>query len=364
MGISMNQKVMIWGSGNIATNIFNQCMTLDEYDIIAIVDSAKEKHGQYFFGNLIISPLELPYFDFDIIVIASDSFDSIYQQISFLYPEYLSRVKNKNYFYKCSLISRYKDNKDPEIQHQIRYIEENGLEIFNYDFKNKYKNLKIDTYYDDEKQLYYVLHKGRKLYFSREYDSPKKVTDYYRGLLIEQDKDSPHCYENESYYVEDGDVVVDCGVAEGNFALDIIDKAAKVYLLEADSRWIEALQATFDGYADKVVIIQTFLSSYIEGSISTIDSLIEEPVNYIKMDIEGSEWDALLGAKKTISKSNKLKMSICCYHSDFDQILIENVLDTYGIQHEISQGYMWFPYLYRQTVVSTRLNRALIRAKK
>ena len=45
------------------------------------------------------------------------------------------------------------------------------------------------------------------------------------------------------------------------------------------------------------MIIQKFVTSVDEGKYATLDSLIEEPVNFIKMDIEGNEWDALLGAE-------------------------------------------------------------------
>jgi 16S rRNA A1518/A1519 N6-dimethyltransferase RsmA/KsgA/DIM1 with predicted DNA glycosylase/AP lyase activity len=48
--------------------------------------------------------------------------------------------------------------------------------------------------------------------------------------------------------VAEGDVVVDAGAAEGNFALSVIDKASKVYIIEGDAGWCEALRQTFLPY--------------------------------------------------------------------------------------------------------------------
>ena len=127
---------------------------------------------------------------------------------------------------------------------------------------------------------------------------------------------------------------------------------------------IEALKVTFHDYLDKVVFIEKFISSYDDGNIAALDSLIEDSVNFIKMDIEGNEWDALQGAKKIIERSVDLKCAICCYHSDFDQILIEDFMDKNHLYHVITPGFMWFPYTVRQNYVSTRLNRAIVRGYK
>lgn len=358
------KKILLWGTGQVADEVLSKCLTLDNYDILGCIDNNSEKIGTEFHGIKVYAPNILDTLIPEKIVILTDAYEAVCEQVKRQYPQFLNITENKYYFYKQSILNRYAETEDEEIKNIIAYVKKNGLQVFNYDFSTEYKDIEVIPVFDDERRLFYVVHKEKKIYFSKKYDSVEKVAEYYRYLLMEQDADSPHRYLTKAFCIDEGDVVVDVGVAEGNFSVEIIDKVKKLYLIEADDDWIEALRATFEEYMDKVVIIKAFISDYDEGIISTLDTLISEPVNFVKMDIEGNEWDALRGAKELIGRSSKLKIAACVYHQDPDQILIETLMDEYGMTHETSKGYMWFPWTARQACISSKFHRGLVRGMK
>ena len=358
------ERIFIWGTGIIAKEVLEQCRIYMEYDILGFIDNDQEKIGGIFKGKKIFSPVILYKIRPDKIVILTDYYDEIRQQIIRMCPDMDSHIKNKNFFYIQSILRRYDKSNDLEIKNILEYIKRNDLQMFNYNFVDKYMNLDFQISFDSNCGMFYVYHQDKKLYFAKYLDSVSKVKEYYRCLLIEQDRESPHRYTEPDFNVEDGDVVLDIGAAEGIFSLEIIDKVSKIYIIEADNGWGEALRETFKNYQKKVSIIQKFIASTDEGEQSTLDSLIKESVNFIKMDIEGNEWDALLGAKALIHQSENLKCAICSYHSDFDEVLIKDVLREYGVKCSTTSGYLWFPVKLRKSYVSLKLCRGIVRGIK
>ena len=208
------------------------------------------------------------------------------------------------------------------------------------------------------------MHCGKKLYMSPKMNTKEKVLKYYCGICMEQDKQSPHAYMNEQFGVEEGDIVVDVGVAEGNFSLQVIDKVSKIYMIESDKDWIKALEYTFSEYKDKVIIIKKFVSDYTFGSTDTLDNMINEKVNFIKIDIEGCECEALLGAKQLIKNSDKLRCAICAYHRDNDEMYIDEIARMLEMKGSLVKGYMWYPVGQKQKYISPILRRGVIRYEK
>jgi len=52
-------------------------------------------------------------------------------------------------------------------------------------------------------------------------------------------------------------------------------------------------------------------------------------VDFIKMDIEGSERRALLGARQTIQRYHP-RMAICVYHLPDDPVVIPLLIESFG----------------------------------
>ncbi|MDA0206533.1 MAG: FkbM family methyltransferase [Acidobacteria bacterium] len=112
--------------------------------------------------------------------------------------------------------------------------------------------------------------------------------------------------------VRPGDIVLDCGANVGTFVRKALAAgASKVAAIEISPRNIEALKKTFAAeIADgRVVVVpegvwhedSTLQLSFYKNS--ALDSVVmRERVDFIKMDIEGAERNALRGAAATLKK--------------------------------------------------------------
>lgn len=254
---------------------------------------------------------------------------------------------------------------DPEVMEIIEYIEkEHKIGLISYNFTKEYDALPVEVCLDSSCQMRYVPYKNRKMFFPRSWDE-QKIADYYRGVVREQDARSPHCYASTTLgEVAQSDVVVDAGAAEGIFALDVIDKARKIYLVEADPEWMEALEQTFRDDGEKVQLIYGFLDSIHEGNHVSIDGLFEqEDINFIKMDIEGFEKPALSGAVRTLQRCKNIRCAICAYHCREDEEWLRSTLERYGFETEVSKGYMC-PDWTLEAYLDAELRRGIVFGRK
>ena len=165
-------------------------------------------------------------------------------------------------------------------------------------------------------------------------------------------------YPDEIFSFSDEEVMIDGGAAQGDSALKFIEfcngKYRKIYSFEANQDYCAGIKYCFKnenvqvinkGLYDKTAMLfwhenghGSFLSeekiSDSKLEVVSLDDAVKEKVTFIKMDIEGAEQKALLGAKDIIQR-DKPKLAICIYHKENDlwdiPLLIKELLPEYKI---------------------------------
>lgn len=220
----------------------------------------------------------------------------------------------------------------------------NKIYVFPYNYTERYDASKVRVFKDETCGLKYVEHHGKKLFFPEWND--EEVQREYNQLILEQDMESPHQYFDDRCCLNDGDIFVDVGTAEGIIALDAVDRAAEVYLIECSDNWIRTLKETFKDHMDKVHIIPKYAGASDDDTTITIDTLLNEYRDrdiFIKMDIEGMEPDALIGAQKTLERNN-CHVSCAVYHTNDERDEVMDFFERNGYSSYTSDHYMLFLY--------------------
>jgi FkbM family methyltransferase len=161
------------------------------------------------------------------------------------------------------------------------------------------------------------------------------------------------------YNVRPGEVVVDVGAHIGSFGDDALRKgAAKVIMVEPDPVNVECIRRNFSEEiaSGKVVVVPEGAWSKVDtlkftlgvtnsgaGSfvmpdghgqemqvpVRPLDDILKnigvEKVDFIKMDIEGAERDALKGAARTLAQF-KPRLMMDMYHRPDDEIVLPQVI--------------------------------------
>lgn len=361
-------RFLIWGTGADAVRYgaYWRKIESEKREIVGFIDKDIKKQGQQFLGKKIYMPDEMALLDYDYIDIwSSKYYDEIYREAVDGYHISPDKIEDIFSAYKRELEERYAGTNDREIKDFLESMRvQQGIDVFYYEPAEK-ADVQNEVFFDESAQLQYVLFEGKRMYLKRDfpYMEEKNGKKYIGNMYAEQDVNSPHRYENGDVVVEEGDILIDAGACEGNFSLHHIDKVKRVYLIECDPDWIEALRYTFQPYKDKVVLCEKFLSDTDTEQTISLDTLAEEPVNFIKMDIEGEETRALEGGRRLLSESEGLKCAICSYHRHGDEEKIRELLNNMGFETTASNGYMLF--LGDNAVIKNpELRRGVVRGRK
>ena len=248
------------------------------------------------------------------------------------------------------VLLRHRDSADTDMQLALDYL------IKNRDLHEiiPYKQIKslgtIEARYDNKAKLPYITHKDKRLYFPQNYSINQAINFYkysieFEDILGEGYRErAPHQYQSELFHLKEGDVLIDAGVAEGLFSLEMIDKTKKIYLVECDPKWWKPLEYTFEPWKDKVLIVKKYLSDKDDGNNIRLKTLLEQETGeniFVKMDIEGYEVDVIQDAKETMSKwKYPLTLSCCTYHREKDCEDLLSYFNEIEYATELSEGYM------------------------
>ena len=245
----------------------------------------------------------------------------------------------------------------------LRYLDNNPVKIFPYPFHDNYSPEKIEVMFDPQTGMRYVLQEGKRLYFKKRWGE-KRIKRAYSDLLREQDINSPHKYLTESFTIGNDDVIADIGAAEGNFSLSVIEKIRKVYLFEYDNEWIEALKATFAPWAEKVEIINKYISDSDDGSHIRFDTFYKnkKDITFLKIDVDGAEAIVLNSCSEVFKTPEPFKIALCTYHKNNDEKDFTLLLRNHGFSITPSKGYMI--HYYDKKMKAPWLRRGLIRATR
>lgn len=168
--------------------------------------------------------------------------------------------------------------------------------------------------------------------------------------------------KNAQYFDEDimsfseNEIFIDCGAYDGDTVMQFMEALkksgisgySKITAFEADPANVRKMEKNLSGLtnieivpkgvSDKSEILTfsangTTSSGVVSGAGTQIEVVpIDEAVNdgdvtFIKMDIEGSELKALMGAQKTIKRCRP-KLAVCVYHKADDLMTIPQYIKS------------------------------------
>lgn len=147
------------------------------------------------------------------------------------------------------------------------------------------------------------------------------------------------------------ETIVDLGAYDGDTIREFLAACGghyhRIYALEPDSKnyqklvrntaslpnlhtfnlgaWSETTTLSFDRRAGRNSRLK---EGGVLVEVDSVDHLILEPVSLLKMDIEGSEAQALAGAKQTIQR-DRPKLYVCAYHRNEDLFRLPLQIHSY-----------------------------------
>ena len=228
-----------------------------------------------------------------------------------------------------------------------------------YNFKVRAPKLEISVT-QEEKDVALLRFGGKhSFWFPRQTLINSELWSEYLAVFWDHPANA-HRYLSHGVIALEGDIVYDCGACEGFFTRLALDSgAARVVCIEPSGFMATCLQRTFANEIaqGRVVICEAALSSVAgramfdqkpgeaftgklarSGSetveLTTLDVLAETlgAPTFVKMDLEGAEYEALRGGVATLAQTHP-KLAITTYHFPWDYAVSKAMISSVGYDH-------------------------------
>ena len=324
-----NYTVVAFGLGKFFEDTHERLFNLCEVEYVS--DNDKNKWGKEFYGKKCIKPKEIMKLDNPLVIVVMGNYIPVRDQMRQM------RIPSM-----CIT--------DLHMSEYIRGEKTDWLE-------NELENIKtvIDLLEDDYSRDVFTTVFCNKIYGSEtEHDYAEVFSDgeYFGTGILE---------------LMPGEVLIDAGAYIGDTVADVVQltdgKFDKIYAYELSSENYAEMKKDILKYSENIQKkIETINAGVWDkkeelwcehfGTLvgcQVVEEQLGEPaqlvaldedipedatITMIKMDIEGSEQKAILGAKKIISR-DKPKLAICLYHTADDMwkipLLIKQINNSYKI---------------------------------
>ncbi|WP_051685584.1 FkbM family methyltransferase [Clostridium sp. KNHs205] len=201
---------------------------------------------------------------------------------------------------------------------------------------------------------------GSEMYFKEIYDYLLSCGVRDEDILGSAALTKQQYFDKSLISYNDNEVFVDCGALDlqtcENFVGNCNKKIKTIYAFEPDEENIKICKEKRIAKNLEVEILpygvwssdgELFFKAVgagtsridVEGNekieVRRIDSLlIDQPISFIKMDIEGAEQEALKGAEQVIKKY-KPKLAISVYHKPEDFLTIPKIIHDYVPEYKL-----------------------------
>lgn len=317
------KNVCVFGLGNYFKENFIAQKVKEKYHVNLLCDNNPDSWDKEIFGLKCVNPESLKEYDDIIVIIMINNPVPVEEQLRQMGIRFVSYI---NLFFDFTMECQ----KDPEW------------------FMNKESEIKsvLEMFSDEESKKVYVNGLCNRI-------APKFSKYNWHELYNDEGQ-----YFNQNFLkLNTGEYYVDCGAYIGDTVMEFIDKIndfKKISAFELDGNNFKQMQENLKDYTGDIKLYnygvwsenkeldyglggseketpagisifktEDLVNNVIQkAEVRKLDDILkDEMVTFIKMDVEGAEIDAILGAE-TIIRQQKPKLAICVYHktSDFWEV--------------------------------------------